>query len=163
MNNKNKIRVSVRRVLLLTAAAGWLTSAGAEVTFNPEIAVSGIYTDNLTLAPAGAEENESIAQVRPGLLLSLRSQRIEADLDYQMENYFFAGDSQRNQTFHELDADWRSEAIEDYLFFDATARVSQALINPEELVPYSNYIETENRADYTAAELNPFFLHSFGN
>lgn len=154
----------MRRVLLASTAGAWLTPAGAaELTFNPEIATAGIYSDNLTLAPAGQEEDETIAELRPGLLLSLRGRRIEADLDYQMENYFFSGDSQRNQTFHELDADLRSEAVADFLFFDATARMSQALINPEELVPYSNYISTENRADYTAVELNPFFLHDFAN
>lgn len=164
MNHKNETSLVHARLTLLLVAAAWLIPArAADFSFNPEITVAGIYSDNLLLAPAGQEESETIGEVRPGLRMALRGRRAEGTLEYQMENYFFSGNSDRDQTYHELDGTLESELISQLLYFDATARMSQAIIDPEQLVPYSNFVTTENRADYTAVEVDPYLERDFGN
>lgn len=164
MNRKNDTAAVSRLFATLLLAALCVSPAGAvDFTFNPEITVAGIYTDNLLLAPAGEEESEMIGEVRPGIRMSLRGQRAEGTLEYEMENYFFKEESNRDQTYHELDGTFQSEVVSQWLFLDATARMSQTLIDPEQIVPYNNFISTENRIDYTTVEVDPYLLHDFGN
>lgn len=163
MRKTNNGAAALRRLgPLVIAIIGTTPAQAVDFTFNPELTVAGIYTNNLFLAPSGQEESETIGEVRPGLRMTVDSQRVRGELDYQMENYFFS-ESSRDQTFHELDGTLESELVSEWFFFDATGRISQTLIDPTEIVAFSDFINTENRADYMAVEADPYLLHDFGN
>lgn len=162
MKNNNEAR-SLRGARAVGLLIGVLCSAAAaaDVTINPEIGVAGIYSDNIDLDPPGLEESEFIGELRPAIRIAVTSPRVEGNLDYQMESYFFEN-SDRDQTFHQLDGNLESELISELLYFDATARSSQTVIDPLELVPFSNFVITENRADYTTWQVNPYFERDVG-
>lgn len=160
--NNNEAR-SLRGARAAGLLIGVLCSAAAaaDVTINPEIGVAGIYSDNIDLDPPGFEESEFIGELRPAIRIAVTGPRVEGNLDYQMESYFFEN-SDRDQTFHQLDGNLESELISELLYFDATARHSQTVIDPQQLVPFSNFVQTENRADYTTWQANPYFERDVG-
>lgn len=162
MKNNNEVG-SLHGARAAGLVVGVLCSAATvgDVTFNPEIGVAGIYSDNIDLDPPGQEESEFIGELRPAIRIGVTSPRVQGNLDYQMESYFFEN-SDRDQTFHELDGNLESELISELLYFDATARRSQTVIDPEQLVPFNNFVSTQNRADYTTWQVNPYLERNVG-
>lgn len=144
-------------------ALGAAAPATADVRFNPRITVSGTYSDNITVAPDELKESEYVAQVNPGFRLEAESPRFDAYADYDMQNLFFAEESDRDSTYHEFDGRALAQLAGDVLFLDAAATYSQRLIDPEQEIPYSNLVVTDNRADAFTFRVNPYWNQPLGD
>lgn len=140
-------------LLLACSLAGW----AGEWTVTPRLDLAEAYTDNVELAAPGAEEHEFITQVVPGLLVERAGQRLNAGLDYQMENLFFARESSRDSRFHRLDARVRAEMLSDLLYLDATAGHIQSVISTADAIPLDNLTVSGNRTDTTTWSVAPYF------
>jgi hypothetical protein len=133
---------------------GWL--------FEPRLSLSGIYTDNLFLAPEGLEEDDIVMAVIPGFSLEKNGGRFTADIDYQLESYFYDSDSGRNDTFNELRAVTTSELIAERFFVDIDASAGQSIIDPTLPFASSNVSLSQNRTEYWSAGANPYFVQPIG-
>src|SRR5579871_1216689 len=81
--------------------AGWLSPVAAdtaETTFTPHIGVSSAWTDNINLAPPGETSNGEIYQLSPGIYLKHESDYLRATLDYEFQQYFYAGGQHGHDT-----------------------------------------------------------------
>jgi len=147
---------------LLAAAAAGPARAG-DWDLQPRLRLVETYTDNVTLAPPGEEQSEYVTQVNPGVTLKGRGRRAELTLDYQMQNLFYARDSGRNTTNHQLGADGSLELVRRQVFLDAQASRSQQVISPVDALPVSNLSVTANRRDVTTYAAGPRLRHAFGS
>ncbi|ADE16291.1 PEP-CTERM system associated protein [Nitrosococcus halophilus Nc 4] len=114
----------------------------AEWNFIPIFGVGEVYTDNVTLAPSGEEQDEFITQIIPGFSLQGIGSHLKLRANYRMQNLLYAEQSSRNTTFHQLQAAATAELIERHFFFDIRSTVFQALVSPSGAVPPSSTLGT---------------------
>ena len=126
-------RVLSRRIPLALLAAGVALLArpawALDWRFEPSLGGTATYTDNANQSNASPED-ALIFTVRPGFSLrSEGSRRIQAGLNYGLSGVARYGEDQSTDLKHNLGALGKAELIEDFLFVDGTARVSQELIS----------------------------------
>ncbi len=64
-------------------------AALGEVEFAPYVSVGIARTDNLTLAPDGDEEAQTVYQLIPGFTLSQQGPRLSSEVAYDLEGYYY--------------------------------------------------------------------------
>ncbi|OYW39370.1 MAG: hypothetical protein B7Z35_04465 [Hydrogenophilales bacterium 12-61-10] len=126
-------RVLSRRIPLALLAAGVALLArpawALDWRFGPSLGGTATYTDNANQSNASPED-AMIFTVRPGFSLrSEGSRRVQANLNYGLSGVARYGEDQSTDINHNLGALGKAELIEDFLFVDGTARVSQELIS----------------------------------
>lgn len=136
-------------------------SQRAGMTILPTVALSGTWTDNITLTEVNPE-SEFVTAIIPGVSLTDRTRRFSAVADYRMEGLFYARDSSRNELYHKLEAAAQSELVEQWLYLDGDAFYTQHSITPDGRVGYDNIPVTDNRSDVWSLALSPYMRHEFG-
>lgn len=128
----------------------------AEWEFTPVLNVTETYTDNVTLAIDQDSESDWISQINPGLILTGKGKKLELTLGYQMQNILYAGDSERNNTYHQLNADVHMTLAPRWLFLDASSTLSQQVLSPDENVSIGNLNIVGGREDVQASSISPY-------
>jgi hypothetical protein len=155
--HRNSLRGLVGLVTLLTTSL-----AAAEVDFRPSLELSATYIDNLELAGPGDEQIEDVVwEVNPTILLTHRAQRITSDLAYTMQNLFYTDDSDRNETFHQLEFSSDLTFVPDMLFLDVGASIAQQLVDPAGPANPNNLFDVGNYVDGVALRARPYLSHDF--
>lgn len=129
----------------------------------PSLNLSETYSDNITLAPRGKEQSEFITQINPGVSLTGDAPRLKLNLNYRMQNLFYAKDSSRNNIRHQLSANGTATLVEDTFFVDASSSIGQRLISGTGPVPLDNVSVTGNTTDVTTFRVSPYLRHNFGS
>lgn len=143
--------------ILAAAAAG-----AAEWDFTPRVEASETYRSNVTLAPDGEEESEWITELAPGFGAELAGVNNSLSVDYRLQALAFADDSDRNDVFHQLDANGDFELVSERLFLDALARYNQQNIDPAGRTPIGNTFDAGNRTDVGIYRLTPTLIQPLG-
>ena len=86
------------------------------------------FSDNITLTPD--KESDFVTEVNPGLSVNRQGRRVKLNLDYEMQNVFYAGNSDSNKINNYLRADGNAELVQDHLFLDG-----YGYVQPEYLLP----------------------------
>jgi len=115
--------------LLAAALAALILSPAHAWDGELSLGVGATYSDNINLAPPGQEESDLVLSVTPGLSVSREGGRIAFDFDYRGNGLLYAGDSERNNVFHQMSADANAELVPELFFLDANARYDQRLIS----------------------------------
>lgn len=143
--------------LLLLAA----TAQAADWTFTAGVGAKETYTDNVRLS-AGDRKSDFITEIAPFVSASRKGARLEADVSYRMQNLFYADDATRNRTYHQLAARGKAELMDDELFLDATAAISQQLTSLLGPVGVDTASATGNLTNVSHITLSPYWQHRFG-
>lgn len=153
-------------VLMTALIAGSLfpcTASALDWRLSPSISAAATATDNANQS-ANDPQNALILSVTPGFSLSsYGSRRVRAALDYGLTGVVRLGDEdQSNDLNHNLGAHANAELIEDFLFFDANASISQQLIS---LLgsPSDATTNSSNRATVGSYSLSPYVRKRLGN
>ncbi|MBT9566849.1 MAG: TIGR03016 family PEP-CTERM system-associated outer membrane protein [Thiobacillus sp.] len=127
--------VLTKRVRLHTACAAALLvvcaapASALDWQFEPSVGATATYTDNVNQRAANSQD-ALILSVSPGFSLrSKGSRRVQASLQYGLSAVNRFGGGADNDLFHHLDAAGKAELVEDLLYLDASARISQELIS----------------------------------
>ncbi len=155
-----------RRMLapfLAVAATAAMTVEAADWTVEPEFALAGTYTDNFALAPEGLEESDFVTEIRPAISLEATGSRFEADIDYQFQYFSFAENSDRDTSYHNFAATTTTQIVPDRFLLDLNGAYGQTLIDPNEPIPVSNVLVSENLTDYWSADAAPSFRQPLGD
>ena len=112
------------------ATAQALATQGAEKTpggfrITPKISVRETYSDNVALAPRGQEKSDFITEIIPGIVITDRTARTTLKIDYSLDNFLYADDKNRNTATHQLSGKADIALVEDLLFVESNARISQ--------------------------------------
>ena len=141
--------------VLLTAL--FSTSVGAEGWgFQPRLTLSGVYTDNVDLTPAGQEDSDFILVATPGFSLQRETSRLKLDADYRLQTLTFAESSSSNRVNHELKGSMNAELQQDFLFLDASALMTQVVVDARAPRSVDNITGNLNRADAQAYRISPY-------
>ena len=131
----------------------------------PSVGASATYTDNANQSATNPED-ALILSVTPSVSLrSEGSRRVRASLRYGLRGVARFGEDQSTDLNHNLGAAGNAELIEDFLFIDGSARISQELISLFGS-PADADINDSNRATVGTYSISPYIqkrLGSFAN
>jgi hypothetical protein len=151
----------VHGILALVATAGVVPAALADVQLTPRVGVSFSWIDNIDLAPDNPE-TEYLFRIDPGLRIEQSGARAESFLDYTMQNLFFMEDSDRDSTYHQLEAQTNLTLLQELLFLEGVASYSQQLIDPTRPTNVDNLFDVGNFTDAAIARVMPAIRRTFG-
>jgi uncharacterized protein (PEP-CTERM system associated) len=113
---------------LMVPAARAQEAAGRSIVMSTQFTAQQTFTDNVNLS-ATDKRSDAITELRPGIRVSSRSGRVQGDLDYALSALVHARDSSLNELQNNLNASLAAELVEQHLFFDARAGISQQTIS----------------------------------
>lgn len=125
------------------------------------VGASASFTDNANQS-ATDPEDALILSVTPSFTLrSLGSRRAQATLQYGLTGVARFGEGDRTDLYHNLNAMGKAELIDDFLFIDGSARISQELIS---LLgsPADAEINDRNRATVGTYTISPYIQQRIG-
>lgn len=154
----------VALALVATLGAYWVpTVDAADWTFTPRVALTGIWTDNISLAAEAQRESEWITELKPGFLLEADGRRVQAQLDYNLQALWYADNSQLDDVYHQLNGTADLVILPEMLFLDTFARFDQQSVDAGGRVAYSNLFETGNRTDTLVFGASPYHVGRWGD
>lgn len=158
---RNKHRLGA----LFPAAAAMLLlsspSVAAEWKITPSLDLKETYSDNIRLAPPGNEKSDFVTQLNPGITLTGTGPRLKVNARYGMQNLVYAEENNRNTTWHQLNALANAELLDDLLFLDGKASISQQNISSFGPQTTDNVNITGNIAETRTYSISPYLRHRF--
>ena len=150
-------------VALLSLAAGGAHAQTADlpgsavpsVRIVPTLAVSVNATNNVDLSPTD-KQSDLFFVVSPGINISSQSGRVRGFLDYTLNASLSARSSGENTFTNALAANVRAEAVEKWMFVDASASISQQVINPFGTQSPNPSLTNPNRTEVSTVNVSPF-------
>ena len=127
----------------------------------PTLAVRETYTDNVSLARGDAAKSDFITEISPGFTIKNQGGRSKVDLEYSLNNLFYARDNDRNTLNHQLRALGEFEFIEDLLYLDSRANISQQAVSAFGPIG-SNSSTTNNNQTLRTYSVSPYLRKHFG-
>ena len=133
----------------------------SEWTLQPSLNFTENYSSNILRATRGKEQHDWVTQLTPSLSLNSNGPRLKLDSTYQMQNLLYAKNNQRNTTRHQLNAHAYAELINELLFMDGTATISQQNTNPLTSQAPNNFNPTGNLAQVVTLTASPYLKYRF--
>ena len=156
----------VRRAVLLAVLASAMASAYAgEWTITPTLAITETATDNVALSDRN-KKSDLISDVNPGIRIEGSGGRSKLRLDYQMHNLFYAQDSSRNEIQNSLNALGTLEAVDNWLFIEASGNISQQSLSAFGSSSSSSSVNVNtnlNSTETATYRISPYIVGSFGS
>lgn len=121
----------------------------------PKIAVNETLTNNVGLTSQNAR-SDLVTDIAPGISIDGKGARASLRLDYTLTQHLYARDSSFNNRQNSLVAVGALEAIEDWLFVDATGTISQQYISPLGAVSPSTANVNTNQTETAYYSLSPY-------
>ena len=159
---RTELRTCLRALLFTLAGLGGAGAEAGQWVFEPRVVGALIGTDNVRLAKPGEEEADVLGFVSPGIYLSGKGNRLDLELDYQFHSGVSLTNQGRNYITHQMRSGLKSELLQDWLYFDATAGLGQVVLDARESIPLDNLGFVGNQADYVRYEFLPAIRHAFG-
>ena len=129
----------------------------------PSLTVNATATDNVALESTN-EKSDLVTDLSPGIRIDGRGGRVKLTLDYQMHNLLYAQDSSRNRTQNSLSALGTLEAVDNWLFIDASGAISQQSISAFKGGTSTNVNtnDNSNTTETSTFRVSPYIQGSFG-
>lgn len=151
------------RITLLVSCIVFLSSeANAEWKLGTVLDLSIIHSDNIRLAPGGAEESESVYSISPTFTASTASDRVTADIRYRPEALFYENNSSADDIYHVVDAIADATLVKDLLYIGFDAAKFQSSESPDGQFLTSNIPISGNRLDSTTWGFSPRLQRRLG-
>ena len=156
----------IRRVVLFAGVASAAMCAYAgEWKITPTLAVTEIATDNVALTNRN-KKSDLISDVNPGIRIEGSGGRSKLRLNYQMHNLFYAQDSSRNEVQNSLNALGTLEAVDNWLFIEASGNISQQSLSAFRSSSSSSSVNVNtnlNSTETSTYRVSPYIVGSFGS
>lgn len=132
---------------------------GAE--FYGGIRVGVLDTDNIFLAAAPNEVDETVFQVSPSLNFDYENQRVSTSIRYQFDWYDYS-DLNTSNEYHRYDATFTGQLVPDIFFIEVGGSRSQSVIDPDVVIPTDGLPISGNLADRDEVYVSPRFEKDMG-
>lgn len=130
--------------------------------FTPSVGVGAIYSDNANQSSSNPEDELSLTVTPAFTLTSSGSRRVQASMSYGLSAVTRFGEDNSNDVYHRLGAIGKTELVEDLLFIDGSASVSQSLVSLFGS-PADASVNNANRDTTSVYTLSPYLVKRFGS
>ncbi len=134
-----------------------------EWEITPSVEIKETYTDNVTLAISGNEQEDYVTQINPSIKITGKGKRLELDLSYTMQNIAYAESSDSDEIRNHLSAKAKATLIEGFLFMNASAIMNQQNTSLLGSSAQDNLSIVSDRADVQTISVSPYVKHNFAN
>lgn len=124
------------------------------------ISIGAIYSDNVTLAPSGQEDGDTIFRADPSIFIASVGRLHDFRLDYTLEALHYQ-DRSDSSAYSQGNAKLDLSLVPEHLFLNSTASIAQVVINPEAPFSNSNLPEINNRTDAVRYQVGPQWRQDF--
>ncbi|WP_163834606.1 TIGR03016 family PEP-CTERM system-associated outer membrane protein [Spartinivicinus ruber] len=135
---------------------GSVTCHGAQWTITPSITVEDTYSDNINLS-SNNEQSDQVLEIVPAVRIQGEGRRLRLNFDYNAQGLHYFENTNDDEVNHRLQSGLSSELIENHLFLDATANISQQLIDERRGGSSDNISGSNNLSDVFTYEINPYW------
>jgi len=135
------------------------------IHFTPSLNINQTWTDNNNLSST-ARDAALITTVTPGINIVSNTARLKGSLDYSLSGVLYTKSEEKNRSQQALAARGVAELIENLLFVDANASISQQVASVFAQQSTGNNLANPNRTEVASAMLSPYMrgrLGSFAN
>ncbi len=129
LNRDSRNRAGKLFFLTLAVSCVALPAYSGEWKITPSVAVNETATDNVALSSNADKKSELVTDINPGIRIDGNGERVKLRFDYQLHQLIHARDSSRNRTQNSLNALGTVEAVENWLFVEASGMISQQSIS----------------------------------
>lgn len=163
-SKRDKRKASLTAGGTLAAAAAMLLPCAhaADWQFKPGIALRETYSDNIRLAPKGAERDDFVTEITPQFTLRKNGAGLQVQADYALQNLIYADDSDASATYHKLNARATAELLEGLFFLDGNASIAQQNTSAFGPRTEDNINATGNRSEVRTLSASPYLRKRFG-
>jgi uncharacterized protein (PEP-CTERM system associated) len=160
-----RLQSRVNRALLFVALSLSLTSATAQTwRIVPQISVRETYSDNAELTSAALAQSRMISDISTGILLERLGPHASFLFDYRLRSFIYAGDSRLNDTQNFLNSRANFELVDNWIFLDARANVSQQNRSAFGVpVAADNLGTNANQAETRTYQISPYVRGMFSD
>jgi hypothetical protein len=138
------------------------SASGQDWRIIPFVSLQESYSDNIALAPSGAEDDAFVTALGPGVSVNHLGPRWRFNLTYQMQNLFYAGTSVDPQINNQLQMNSNTEILEKSVFLDSRSSIGQANVNSAGRLAVDNVSRTGNTTEYRTFTLSPYWRPHLG-
>ncbi|TFW06315.1 TIGR03016 family PEP-CTERM system-associated outer membrane protein [Oxalobacteraceae bacterium OM1] len=156
---------STPRLRRLVFAATLLPLGAAQAatwTVEPVVTLTETWSDNLQLT-ADAPLSGWITDVAPGIHIEGTGARLKAKLDYGRHFLRYSGHSELNQDQNALASSLNYEALEKWLYLDASADIVQRTRNAFDVTPLDPSSASRNRVETTTLRVSPYVKGAYSD
>ena len=158
--NDGYIRLCTRFLVVALLILTYVPVFAAQVTFKPSLALSETYTDNVDPRENPGEE-DYITEITPNFALHADGNRLDANLGFTLQNFFYLKGSDRYARYHNLAVDASAELIKDFAFLNLGASDYQEALSSSGGLAQNNR-NVADRANILTGFINPHFKKRFG-
>ena len=169
------MRTVLRRGVALGASLLAVASPGADAQMSaaaeggssrtlsivPTLSVNEILTDNSRLSSSN-KRSELVTTVQPGIRMESIGGRVRGFVDYSLSGVAYARDSSKSELQNALNANLKVEAIENWIFVDASGNISQQLISPLGTRSTDSSLINNNQTEVRTFSLSPYIHGQLG-
>lgn len=152
--------------LLGPAVAALLLTPGARAAWqvSPTVELREAWSDNVSLRRDGQKDSQFITTITPGIAITNQTPRLQLSAAYRLSIYEYsdgrvAGTDRMNSA---LNATAKGKVIDDLLFFDAQAGISQQPVSAFGPVAGGSDYSTNNKSEVRTYQVSPYLVHRFG-
>ena len=121
----------------------------------PTFSAIATLTNNVNLS-ATDKQSDLILGLSPGIQMGGQSGRVRGFVNYALTGNFYAGNSESSSFTNSLAASGTAEAIENWLFIDANASISQQYISPFGTQSPDSSLNNDNRTEVRTVSVAPY-------
>jgi uncharacterized protein (PEP-CTERM system associated) len=151
-------------VCSIAAAAALLLSPASHAgqwTIVPSMGVSETYTDNVNLTPRDQAKSDFVTQVIPSISVATKGPNLTLNADYGAQETYYADHNGPSSLVNLLHADANAKFIENLLYLDSAASITQQNISAFGAQPVDNTNNTGNRASVRTVHISPYLSRTF--
>lgn len=147
-------------IALIGSAGAGLAYAGSWVV-SPRVTVAETYSTNMGLTPV-LQQSGFISNAAPGLRIDGSGARFNAFLDYRRDYLFYHGNSQWDREQNLLNSYARLEAVDNWLYVDASANIDQRTVSAFGPVSLDTRNASDNQTETRTTQIAPFISGRIG-
>ena len=152
-------------VSIVLVVALFLTSVhcvAGDWTITPRVSLREVYTDNVRLSSEGNEQHDFITDVSPAVQVRGTGARLNGSLDYRYQTLYYARGTRGRRSNHQLQAIGTAELVDQSLFIDGRATMSQATVDNTGRLAVDNINVTGNTTNVQTFAISPYYRHRLG-
>lgn len=129
-------------------------SGGRAFYIVPTFSTTATLTDNVNLS-ATDKQSDLFVGISPGIQIGGQTGRIRGYLDYVLTATFYARNEESSSFNNYLNASVNAEAVQNWLFIDANANISQQFISPFGTQSINPNLNNSNSTQVTTVNVAP--------
>jgi len=141
---------------LALGACGASVQAQSSLTIKPRIGVTQTVSDNVALETTSPDA-ALITVLSPGVTINSSSGRIRGNLDYSLNGVLYLKSERDNSTQQALNAQGVVELVDDRVFIDTRATISQQSVSAFGQQAPNNSLANPNRSEVANLSVSPYW------